>query len=607
MEAGRREGGTTTVEQPLHRLRDVYERARQRLCEARVRFNSRARAEGQQPHRMARSGQEWNDLRAAEAALNEALLPLVAANDPQLTKIDPNGEITDEYVGRLAAALSPMQWRMWRQGPHNTHVQVVWLFYKDGVTDVGAARLQAALVEGCGVVEVNLDGTSVTPWARAGVFEQCCALACRQIATDAPSLKDLSWWASDGVPSACWPSVLDNLAEALPGNTHLRSLSLPGPVASAWADHAGLKAALRQCNVWKAGNCEGGEGGWDIMDAVTANLIRLLAANDPDPGEDLYEESEQDRWLWYRGTDCEYQLWDISKLGDVADALRGNTHITRIDTDEADRLAPDTAADVALRLKNAIPFTRLTSLCGLDQLTQLIGEEGDAEELCKLVFENGVRLTAADEPTHRYLDYYSMNLDDDDIDSLVSALMGNRHLRSINLSYNELSDYAVSQLTSAVRECCVERIFDDCDSTALQFNDPYADSHLVGVSRDVHAELIAACRNNAYRRHARIAYRPHQRLLLAEIGNRFSACGDLAEEICGHLDTSLLCPMQARGVWEQWEFAPRSEGVSRSSARLGNRGWLPASDLEWHGWEAFLWEQSQHANADTGAKRQRTG
>jgi hypothetical protein len=568
------------------------------------------------------------DLDAALVACDEALLPLVAANDPQLTVFCAGSQvITDDYVGRLADALSPMRWRMFREGTHNTHVQYVGLseYTSEGsgmLTDAGAALLQAAIVDGCGVVSVSIEGSSVTPHAQASLFRQCSALACRRLAADDALLKHIDWCQCTDVPNECWGPALNSLAEALPRNTKLRSIDLP--TASAWGHHAGLRTALQQCKVWEVGHCPGGDleavgipevERQQLIDAVTANMVALLATNEPDPACDLYENEGKDPYLWYDKADSQSVVWDLSKLGDVADALRDTTCISRIDVDlNSEPLDPDVAADVVRRLKNAIPSTRLTSLTGFQSLGISLAE---VAQLDRLVIENGVRLTAADAPTHRSLGYNGMSIGDDEINSLVPALMNNRHLRSIDLSYvsgGEVSAHTASQFVAALRTSCVEKVFDHEDQDALEFEESNetAQTHLEIFPRDVHAELLVACRLNAYRRHARIAYRPRQRMLLAAIGNRFSElrlCADLLREICSHLEMSLLCPMHAREAWQRWEFTP-ANGAGMKSSHHGMRAFIGvlAPEMEWREWETFRWEEFQLADV-TGtqdAKRQRT-
>lgn len=118
----------------------------------------------------------------AELAIIEALLVAIADNKPGCTFVDWScAEVEDAQIERLALALKG-----------NTFVRKIHANFNAGVTDVGAAALEAAL-PGCSVAALWLDNTGVGDEANAQLQWCCIVNSVRLIALNDNLLTSINW------------------------------------------------------------------------------------------------------------------------------------------------------------------------------------------------------------------------------------------------------------------------------------------------------------------------------------------------------------------------------------------------------------------------------
>ena len=110
-----------------------------------------------------------------------ATIARVAANDPELTKVNwmRAETVTDAEVASVAEALVG-----------NTFVQELILHFNRAVTDVGAAKLAAAIPVCC-LWNVRVSNTQVTDGKNAELRRLCVSNAAQLLATNHPGLETL--------------------------------------------------------------------------------------------------------------------------------------------------------------------------------------------------------------------------------------------------------------------------------------------------------------------------------------------------------------------------------------------------------------------------------
>ena len=144
-----------------------------------------------------------------------ATIARVAANDPELTKVDwmQAGTVTDAEVASVAEALVG-----------NTFVQVLILFGNKAVTDVGAAKLAAAIPVCC-LWNIDVTGTQVTDGKKAELRRLCVSNAAQLLATNHPGLESLNL---GQYSTGCTDADFVALAAGLRGNGVVTAIDFIG-------------------------------------------------------------------------------------------------------------------------------------------------------------------------------------------------------------------------------------------------------------------------------------------------------------------------------------------------------------------------------------------
>ena len=208
----------------------------------------------------------------------EALLVRIADNRPSCTFVDWScAELEDVHVERLALALKG-----------NTFVRKVHANFNPGVTDVGAAALEAAL-PGCSVATVWVENCGVSSEANARLQWRCIVNSVRLVALSDNLLTSINWnlvglphtveqnadlltavhsadtqWSIEGaaiggVPpewceESCDAAVTGALADALATNTNVISISLMlnrelSPTAGSYLQGAFGRSSVQTRNI----------------------------------------------------------------------------------------------------------------------------------------------------------------------------------------------------------------------------------------------------------------------------------------------------------------------------------------------------------------------
>ena len=196
-------------------------------------------------------------------------LARVRANDPKTRFVDwASREVTDDQLTELCDALA-----------HNNYLRKLHLSFNPGITNVGAARLEAALPFSK-VAAVWLEATAVSEDQAAAIAWRCVVNGVRLVAVNDPGLTSLNWslvgvprdsdagplveaaragdtrppsetarpepwWLREGADSA----VAGALADALSGNTNIVQLNLMTTTELSPMAAAQLESAIGRSSV----------------------------------------------------------------------------------------------------------------------------------------------------------------------------------------------------------------------------------------------------------------------------------------------------------------------------------------------------------------------